>query len=183
MSREDTFRGQQHQGLCFRRKAPSMDMRRRTKILFWTGLAAGIVGFLALGYVLFGPTGSYQSSGEQCASTSSGPVCTQLPTESGTTTTQFEPGSAVPFIYLGLLAGILVSILATMLLSLHSRSRFWKLALPVATGILFILAVLGSASIGLFFLPSVLLALCASIAAGNYEPLTNQPPRNVAGGS
>jgi hypothetical protein len=141
----------------------------------WIGLAAGILGFFTLAYVLFGPTGRYGSSGEQCTSSPGGGiVCTRLPTESGTTTMSFEPGSVAPYILLSLLAFILLSIIASTLLYSCSRNSLWKLVLRVSTGLLFILAFLSGASIGLCFLPSALVALCASIAAGSDAPANTQ---------
>lgn len=153
-------------------------MSKRRQIAFWTGLASGILGFLALAYVSFGPTGRYESGGQQCTSGSSGPVCTQLPTERGTTTTSFEPGSVVPYILLSLLAFVLLNIITSTLLYYYARRLFWKLALYVSTGMLFLLALLSGASIGLLFLPSALLALCASVAAGNDKSTNIQPARN-----
>jgi|SRR5579885_1445797 hypothetical protein len=154
-------------------------MSKRRRVVFWTGLAAGILGFLTLAYVLFGPTGRYGSSGEQCTSSPGGGiVCTRLPTESGTTTISFEPSSVAPYILLSLLAFTLLNIITSTLLYYFSRKFFWRLALRISTGLLFILAYLSGASIGLSFFPSVLLALCASIAAGSDEPTNIHLARN-----
>ena len=132
-----------------------------------TGLAAGLLGLLALGFVLFGPL--YSTSSESCTGGPNGSTCS--PTTYGSATF-FEVNHSIQPItisYLSFLAVLFVSIAFLATWHSHSGGSVLRASLWVLTGFLALSTCLGMASVGVFFLPGLVLAVIASAAAANQQ--------------
>jgi hypothetical protein len=116
-----------------------------------SGLAAGLLGLLGLGYALLGPTGRYVRS----SATPGGPVI-----RTTGTTSLLETQGLPPFIVImaiGVIGVAAAAVLDTQQPSRISLALLWGLSLLVVGG-----AALSLLSIGLFLLPAALLALIAA---------------------
>ena len=133
-----------------------------------SGLAACIVGLLALGLVFFAPLTSYASN-----TCSSDGTCTQVQGHISLAQTLWaQPGGE--WIAYSYLAGVIICLIIVALsAALHSRGgkMLWCVVLWVATVLLFGLMILGAPSIGLFLAPAWLLALGAACLSLSMPPL------------
>ncbi|HLV98732.1 MAG TPA: hypothetical protein VKT82_08665 [Ktedonobacterales bacterium] len=134
-----------------------------------SGLAAGVLGLLVLGFVLFGPL--YLTSGQECTG---GPTGTAHCTTLNGAATFFEVNTSlqpVTIFYLSFLAVLFVGIAFLAVWHSRSRSSVLRACLWGLTGLLALSTGIGMASVGLFFVPSLVLAVIASAAAANSERL------------
>jgi hypothetical protein len=138
----------------------SMSGSQRAEVL--SGLAACLVGLLALGVVLFAPLASYASS----TTTPDGSTWTFV----RRTESLVQSGiQSETWFYLAILVVCLMMVAVSA--ALHSRSGkgFWRVPLWVATMLILAFVILASPSIGLFLAPAGLLALvaaCLSLGTG-----------------
>ncbi|HEY7355271.1 MAG TPA: hypothetical protein VH590_02360 [Ktedonobacterales bacterium] len=130
-----------------------------------SGLAAGFVGLAIIAFVLFGP--SYQ--GGMCTGTtnSDGTVCTT------STATLAQVNGGIPplaLLYFVTLAVLLLGVGASAFMHYRQGSNGWRWCLWTATGLLILvaLAVLDQA---VLMLPSIFLAIVASLSARNNRPV------------
>jgi hypothetical protein len=130
-------------------------MTTRQRIEAWSGLLSLIFGILGMGYAIFGPIYQYASStispGGQSSSTSGTASLLQV---------GIQPITLIIFCIL------LLALFAAAIAALsHSRTRGWGwlIILWLSTGVIAIITLLAIFSVGMFFLPALLLALIASI--------------------
>ena len=110
------------------------------------GLGAGLIGCLGLAYAVFGPVYRFESS--------SGESGTENMVQVG-----IPPGALVA---LGILVLGLIAVAVSAMLHSRTGGGGWRIVLWVASMFLVIMTFLTGFSIGLFLLPSTLLALLAS---------------------
>lgn len=134
-----------------------------------SGLAAGLIGLLALGIVLFAPLGTYASGGETCTADGR---CTPLPEVRGHMSLFQEGIEPMAWFFLAVLAASLVVVAVSAALHSSSGNILWRVPLWAAT-MLILLFMLVAVSIGLFLVPAGLLALlaaCLSLGTGAADP-------------
>jgi hypothetical protein len=128
------------------------------------GLAAGILGLVALGVALFAPLATVTTS---CMITvsSSGAVTTDCST-AGTKHISIVQNQGFPSLLPVVLLFSTILIGIALFAVMHSRSgaRVFLVLLWVFTALLLVASFIAILSIGVVFLPSVLLALVAAIA-------------------
>ena len=110
------------------------------------GLGAGLIGCLGLAYAVFGPVYRFESS--------SGESGTQNIVQVGI------PSGAL--VALGILVLGLIAVVVSAIVHSRTGGSGWRIVLWVASMFLVIMTFLTGFSIGLFLLPSTLLALLAS---------------------
>jgi hypothetical protein len=147
-------------------------MRAARVIELICGLAAGAWGLLVLAYFLFGPsyTGS-SSGGQSCSSgsTAGTTVCTTF-TVTDTHASALDLGlDPMAKFWLSVMAIVLGTIAISAMLHSRTNSVGWRSALVAGTGLLVALTCLSIASIGMLLLPSLALAIVASVAAFRAE--------------
>ncbi|HEY7357355.1 MAG TPA: hypothetical protein VH590_12840 [Ktedonobacterales bacterium] len=129
-----------------------------------SGLAAGVVGLAIIAFVLFGPI--YQ--GGMCTGTtgSDGTACTT------STATMAQVNGGIPplaLLYFVTLAVLLLGVVASTFMHYRQGSNAWRWCLWTATGLL-ILVALAVLDQSILMLPSIFLAVVASLSARNNEP-------------
>lgn len=123
-----------------------------SRLVLVAGMASLVGGVAGLGYALFGPT--YSSV------TCTGGVCV-----GGHNALIDEGVDPRAWIYFALVVLVIAGVAITAL-AYHQQTRFGtRSALWILSGILLFLTWLGSFSVGLFFIPAVLLALLAAAMA------------------
>ncbi|HZR38991.1 MAG TPA: hypothetical protein VFB12_02660 [Ktedonobacteraceae bacterium] len=132
-------------------------MITRQRIEAWSGLLSLIFGILGLGYATFGPIYQYASGtigpGGQSNSTSGN-------NDASLWQVGIHPITLIIFCIL-LLAMFGVAIAA--LSYSRTQGRGWHIILWLSTIVITIITLLAIFSVGMFFLPALLLALIASI--------------------
>ncbi|HEY7350662.1 MAG TPA: hypothetical protein VH599_20295 [Ktedonobacterales bacterium] len=148
-------------------------MRRGIGGLQWiellSGLAACLVGLLALGYALFAPLASYTSGSDTC--TSDG-VCTRGPDVHGRISLAQSGLSSEARFFLSVLVVCLIVVAISAVAHSLSGKPDWRAWLWVSTIIILIFVVLGALSIGPFIAPAGLLALVAACFSLGARPTT-----------
>ena len=112
-----------------------------------SGLAAALFGLFTLAYVLFAP--SYQGISS---------------TGQSETASMLQVGiQPTAFVALGILLLALIGIAVSAVLHSRTAENKWRIVLGISTIVVIIITILTLPSIGLFLLPSVLLALVTFI--------------------
>jgi len=133
-------------------------MRRRIEL--GSGLLAGVLGVVGLAYAVLGATGSFQSGMSQVSS--DGTIIRT--TTAGTTTLAEHSFSPITIAFVGI---ALLCVVGTVTGAyLHSRweDRAGFVVLWTCTALLLVGSLVSGFSIGLFLLPSAVLALVAAVA-------------------
>jgi len=145
-------------------------MRRHMSALQWMerlyGVTSGILGVAALLFILFGPLYGTASSVAVPSSCDSSGVCTTTPTSTETHGTASLLQMGLEPITAMILSILLLCLLAIALSAvLHSswRQSGWLVVLWIGAVLTLCIAALGTLSIGIFILPSGLLALVAAV--------------------
>jgi hypothetical protein len=136
------------------------------------GLAAGAWGLLALAFFLFGPSYTGGSSGQTCSANPDGTTtCTTHPeTIFHASALQLGLSPDARF-WLSLMMLVLGAIAVSAMLHSRTGSATLRGILVACTSLLCFLTCLGIFSVGLFLLPSLALAIIASVAAFRTEQL------------
>jgi hypothetical protein len=147
-------------------------MRSARLVELICGLASGAWGWLVLAFFLFGPSYTGSSGGQSCTANPSGPpACTTLP-ETTTHTGAFSLGlSPDAKFWISLMVIVLGAIAISAMLHSRTESVALRSMLAACTGLFFFLTCLSIASIGLLLLPSLALAIVASVAAFRVDRL------------
>lgn len=136
-------------------------LSRLQRVELITGLVASVLGVLALGFLLFGPTISYATSSvTTCNST--GVCTTTAPGTQGTTSLVQSGISSTALFFLSLLLLCLLGIGISAWLHSTQRQVAWLVLLWVASVLTLAITILGILSIGIFIAPAALLALIAA---------------------
>lgn len=128
-----------------------------------SGLAAGVVGLAIIGFVLFGPV--YQTASGSCTSgLDSSSTCTG--SVYGTATMSQVNGGIPPLalLYFVTLAVLLLGVVASTVMHYRQGSNAWRWRLWTVTGLL-ILVALAVLDQSILMLPSIFLAVVASLSA------------------
>lgn len=133
-----------------------MRISRRLELV--SGLASGVIGLLIVGYVLFGPF--YSTETGACPTGSAGTTCASTSGSASLLQRGIDP---ITLLYLSILSLVLLGIGASAILYSRSGRFLWQTCLWASTGLLMVGAFIGLASIGLFLLPSILLAVFACV--------------------
>lgn len=145
-------------------------MRTLRRIEGLSGALAGILGFAALLVVIFAPLGMYGSTSTTTITPGSGPS-TGGGVTTGRSVSLAETGiSATTAYFLAFMALAILGIGVGAVLHSRTRSNAWRALLWLATAVLLVGVVVAILSVGPFLLPSLLLALVASLLAGLNRP-------------
>ncbi len=147
-------------------------MQRRSEL--WSGLLATVLGIVGLAYAVLGGTGSFQSDTSQVST--DGTVTRT--TIAGTTSLAEHGVSPVTVLFVGIVLFCLAGTATGAYLHSRWEDRVGFVVLWICAALLVVGSLLSGFSIGLFLLPSALLALFAAMVGSRKHDTNDQGIRH-----